>query len=407
LKIRGFLTQILKSLNKNSTYALIIIDIKDFKIFNQLNGNSAGDYILRKFAEFLKTIFYDNDLISRIGGDEFAAFIKYNSINDLYSIINKIIHKIKSNKEFHNKISINIGISLFPKDSEDITELIEKAYLALEIAKQKGDFAYEFFNSQISQTIIEYNNSKNLILEALNKHQFVYHFQPYVDSKNFKIAGAETLIRIQKDNQLIYPNSFIDFAETSGYIKNIEKEMFPKFIKYLYELNIPLSFNISGKSLTDETHIKNMFENIENLPIVIELTEREIAGNIEFTKLIFDYFKSKNIKMSIDDFGTGYSSLTYLKDLPADYLKIDISFIRNIEKSDKDLAIVETIINFAHKFGLKTIAEGVENENQVKILQSLNCDYIQGFYFYKPMPFEKLKNLLNSNKNSKPVRKKN
>jgi EAL domain-containing protein (putative c-di-GMP-specific phosphodiesterase class I) len=139
-----------------------------------------------------------------------------------------------------------------------------------------------------------------------------------------------------------------------------------------------------------------MFENIENLPIVIELTEREIAGNIEFTKSIFEYFKSKNLKMSIDDFGTGYSSLTYLKDLPADYLKIDISFVRNIERSDKDLAIVETIINFAHKFGLKTIAEGVENENQVKILQSLNCDYIQGFYFYKPMPFNELQDLLKS-----------
>jgi len=395
-----FINLILKKASPDESFACIIIDIKDFKIFNQLNGNNAGDYILRKFAEFLKTIFYEEDLIARIGGDEFAVFIKYDSINDLHSIINKIIYKAKNYEEFHNKLSINIGISLYPKDSENITELIEKSYLALEIAKQKGDFSYEFFNQKINQKIIEYTDIKNLLLHSIKHNEFIYHFQPYVNSNTFEIEGAETLLRIKQKNKIIYPNSFIDFAENTGYIKEIEKIMFPKFIKFLLEINIPLSFNISGKSLIDEEHIKNLFHNIEDLPMIIELTEREIAGNIEYTKEIFNFFKSKNFKLSIDDFGTGYSSLTYLKDLPSDFLKIDITFIKNIEKSDKDLAIVETIINFAHRFGLTTIAEGVENKNQVKILQSLNCDYLQGYYFYKPMPFEKLKNLINSNKSS-------
>ena len=398
-----FINLISKAIHPKQNYACIIIDLKDFKIFNQLNGNSTGDYLLRKFADFLKTIFYENDIIGRIGGDEFAVFIKYNSINDLYSIIHKIMYKIKNLEDFHNKISINIGVSLYPKDSANITELIEKAFLALEIAKEKGDFTYEFFNKQINQKIIEYSDIKKLITTAIKNKEFIYHFQPYVNAKTLEITGAETLLRIKRNNTLIYPNTFIDFAENSGYIKEIEKIMFPQYLKHLNELSIPLSFNISGKSLTDQNHIKTLFGNVNNKSIVIELTEREIAGNIEYTKEIFKYFKEKGFNLSIDDFGTGYSSLTYLKDLPADYIKIDISFIRNIEKSEKDLAIVETIINFAHKFNLKTIAEGVETENQVKILQKLNCDYLQGYYFAKPMPIDKLKKFLNSYKNSKPV----
>ncbi|ACM92684.1 sensory box sensor/ggdef/eal domain protein [Nautilia profundicola AmH] len=395
-----FINLISNKIHPGESYACIIIDLRDFKIFNQLNGNAAGDYLLRKFADFIKTVFYEEDIIARIGGDEFAVFIKYNSINDLYSIIHKIIYKVKHLEDFHNKISVNIGISLYPKDSENITELIEKAFLALEIAKEKGDFTYEFFNPQINQKIIEYSDIKKLIVNAIKNEEFIYHFQPYVNTKTLKIVGAETLLRIKHSNKIIYPNAFIDFAENSGYIKEIEKIMFPKYIEYLKELNIPLSFNVSGKSLTDENHIEQLFGNIEKLPIIIELTEREIAGNIEYTKEIFRFFKEKKFKLSIDDFGTGYSSLTYLKDLPADYLKIDMSFIKNIETSEKDLAIVETIINFAHKFNLKTIAEGVETEKQVKILKELNCDYLQGFYFAKPMPLEEFKNFLNSHKNS-------
>jgi len=389
-----FINLISKSINPKYSYACIIIDLKDFKIFNQLNGNAAGDYLLRKFADFIKTIFYEEDIIGRIGGDEFAVFLKYNSINDLHSIIHKILYKVKHLEDFHNKISINIGVSLYPKDSTNITELIEKAFLALEIAKEKGDFTYEFFNSEINQKIIEYSDIKHLIIEAIKNKEFVYYVQPYVDSKTLKIAGAESLLRIKHNDKIIYPNAFIDFAETSGYIKEIEKLMFPKYLEYLNELRIPLSFNISGKSLTDENHIKTLFDNINNQPIIIELTEREIAGNIEYTKKIFEFFKEKNFKLSIDDFGTGYSSLTYLKDLPADYLKIDMSFIKNIENSQKDLAVVETIINFAHKFNLKTIAEGVETENQVKILQDLGCDFLQGYFFAKPMPIEELKKFL-------------
>lgn len=385
-----FINLISKMINVNDKYACIIVDFRDFKIYNQIYGNKAGDELLKKFSDMLKSIFIDDVILGRIGGDEFGVFMKYNSINEIYSIINKIIFEVKKIEN----ISVNIGISLYPKDAKNINELIEKAFLALQVAKEEGDFGYEFYNNEIEQKFVKYLDVKKLLIEAIENKEFIYHFQPYVDAKTFEIVGAETLIRIEKEKKLIYPNEFIDFAESSGYIKEIEKIMFPKFLDYLKALNIPLSFNISGKSLTDKNHIKKLFDGVRNLPLTIELTEREIAGNIEYTKEIFEFFKKKNFKLSIDDFGTGYSSLTYLKNLSADYLKIDISFIRYIEKSDKDLAIVETIINFAHRFNLKTIAEGVENKNQVEILQKLKCDYLQGYYFYKPMPFEEIKKIL-------------
>ena len=383
-----------KILKKDKKYACVVIDITDFKIFNQIYGNESGDFVLKEFAKFLKTFFYENDVVARIGGDEFAVLFEVKEYTHVEKIMKNLIEKIKNNDKFRNKLSVNIGISLYPKDDTDIIKLLEKAIFALQIAKEKGDFSYEFFDKLYDKKIIEYYDVKNLIIKAIRNDMFIYHFQPYVDSKTFEIVGAETLLRIKDGDKIIYPGDFIEFLENSNYIKEVEKLMFPKYIKYLKQVKIPLSFNISGRSLTDMNHIKTLFARQSNLPIVIELTEREIALNIEYTKSVFNYFKSKNIKVSIDDFGTGYSSLTYLKDLPADYLKIDMSFVKNIVSSKKDRAIVETIVHFAHNFDLKTIAEGVETIEQVKILQEMECDYLQGYYFYKPMEFGDLLKIL-------------
>ncbi|MEO1924203.1 MAG: EAL domain-containing protein, partial [Nautiliaceae bacterium] len=381
--------------NQNKKFALLIIDIKDFKLINHFYNKETGDAFLKKFAEYLNSIFFESDIIARLNADEFAVFIEYEDLSSLYKIIDRVINKLKNTKILNTETSINIGISLYPKDGKDISTLIEKALIALEIAKQKGENEFEFYNQEIHKHIEEYQQAKFLIKHALVNEEFEYFFQPYVDSKTLKTAGAESLLRIIHDGEIIPPYKFIEYAEKSALIKEIEKLMFSKYLQYLKEANFPISFNISGASLRDENHIKSLFGNVTNLPIVIELTERELAYNIEYTRKILEFFKIKAIKISIDDFGTGYSSLTYLKDLPIDFLKIDMSFIKNIENSQKDRAIVDTIIDFAHKFNIKTIAEGVENENQVKILQNLECDYLQGFYFAKPMPFEEFKKFLN------------
>jgi len=391
----GFLFNAQSRLKEGKNYALFIIDIEDFKLFNEVKGYKYGDLILTEFAKFLKNIFYNNDLIARLGNDDFAVLMEFDNLKNLSSVINKLLEKVKQKSDF--PVNINIGIALYPKDAENIEELIEKAYIALSFNKKIDKNVYNFYNENISLEIENYLKVKDLVKEAIEKDEFIYYFQPYVDSENFKIHGAESLLRIKKENDIINPNVFIDYVEKSGIIKKIEILMIKKLINCIKELKFPFSFNLSGVSLRDEKHINKLIDLSKEFAeyFTIEITERELIENLEYTKKIFEMFKAMGYKIAIDDFGTGYSSLSYISNLPIDILKIDISFVRDIDINKKNLIIVDTIINFAKKLKLKTIAEGVEKESQIKILRDLGCDYIQGFYFYKPMPLNEFEKILN------------
>ena len=389
----GFIDKLSVFLNPGEKYAIAVIDIKDFKVINQVFSKDIGDNVLLKISDTLKKNFPDN-LIARVGADDFAVCIQYDDLSKLYHCIEKILYIFNNIHLDGIDLSVNIGISLFPKDDIDSLGLLEKAFIALEYARQKGENEFDFYNRNIYKLLLKYQEGRKIISYALKNNDFIYYFHPYVDSKSGKIVGAESLLRARYKNRIVLPEEFIDYAEKSGKIKEIEKKMFCELVKMVKEINIPLSFNISGKSLNDKKHIFNLFKNVKNLPILIELTEREIVLNLEYSKKLFEFFKAKDLKISIDDFGTGYSSLAYIKDIPAEYLKIDTSFVKNLEHSSKDVVIVETIINFAHKLGMKTIVEGVENAKQVEILKKIGCDYMQGFYFYEPMPFEQLKKVV-------------
>jgi len=381
LNRKGFLLRAKDFLVDDENYALFLMDIRNFKALNQIKGNVYGNLILKQFAYFLKTFFYEEDLIARIGGDEFAVLMKYDDMSNLAKVLQKLIKKT----EKIENTSINIGVALYPKDAEDVYSLIEKAYIALEFAKKEGENSFEFYNEQIQAEVETFLRAKVLINEALKKDKFEYFFQPYYDIKSDKIVGAEALIRIMDENEIITPNYFIDYAEKSGIIKNIETKMFKKLPRYVEILQVPVSFNISAVSFRDEEHIEKL-NNLSEIPLTIELTERTVAKNIEYAKVLFERLKDKNFKIAIDDFGTGYSSLSYVKELNFDVLKIDINFIKNIENSYKDLAIVKTIITLAKSLNLKTVAEGVETPGQLNLLKNIGCDVAQGFLIAKPMP---------------------
>lgn len=379
-----------------SNYALFVIDLKDFAAVNEIKGHKFGDILLMEFAEFLKDIFYKTDIIARIGNDEFCVFLTYKEIKSLYSVINKFLEHIKDKKFNNFTVSINIGIAVLPNDATNIEELLEKGYIALKSAKQKGENVFEFYNPSISENLETFIKIKEILTNALINNELEFFFQPYVRSENLEFGACECLLRINHNNKTILPFMFIDYAEKSGMIKEIEIIMANKLVNNIKKLNFNYSLNISGISLKDETHINKIIDITKQYSknIIIEITERELIDNIEYTIKIFEKFKNNGYKIAIDDFGTGYSSLIYIKNIPADFIKIDINFIKNITNSEKDLAIVDTIINFAKKLKIKTIAEGVETINQVLILQKLGCDYLQGFYFSKPLPFEDLKKLL-------------
>ncbi len=384
----GFLFYGQKQL-KDKEFALILIDIKDFKIINESKGYDVGDKILKEVSHILQEIF-KNSIISRIANDDFAVLVEIDDMNNLFVLLDNLIKRLKD-----KKIDVKIGIAIYPKDAISLQELIDKAYVALNYSKSSND--YQFYDKNINLEINKYANVKKLVDEALENKEFVFYLQPYVDAKNFNIYGAESLLRIQKKDKIILPYEFIDFVERNGEIKKIENLMIGKVIQIIDEIKKPISFNISTISLKDKKHIQELINISKDYSefITIEITERELIEDIKSILNILDLFKTYGYKIAIDDFGTGYSSLTYISNLPLDIIKVDISFIRNMLNSKKDLIIVETIINFAKKLSLKTIAEGVEKEEQIEILKNLGCDYLQGYYFYKPMPLEELKKLLN------------
>ncbi|NPA11220.1 MAG: EAL domain-containing protein [Epsilonproteobacteria bacterium] len=382
LNRKGFVLYAKEMLNKDN-YILFLIDIRNFKAINQVKGNTYGNFILREFAHLLKFFFYDEDLIARVGADEFAVLMKVQSSINLPKIIENLIKKVKNIEG----LSINIGIAAYPKDSNDINELLEKATIALEAAKREGENRYEFYDNQLKEEIQKMLEAKHLVNEALKNDNFEYFFQPYYSIQEGKIVGAESLLRIVKNKTVLTPYYFIDYAEKSGAIREIESIMVKKIKDYLQKIDLPLSFNLSAISIKENEHLAPLFE-IESGKITIELTEREVARNIEDTKKLFEIFRNRGFKTAIDDFGTGYSSLTYIKELDIDILKIDMSFIKNITTSKKDLALVKTIITLARTLGFKTIAEGVETKEQFEILKELGCNMIQGYLISPPMPLE-------------------
>lgn len=386
------------ALNNNKKTALLIIDIKDFKAINTIKGNKFGNDVLKQFSNFLKIFFTNKSIIGRLGNDEFVVLTEFDNISKLKKQINVFIKKLKEIEINSLKISINIGISTYPKDTKNIEELIEKAFIALKHAKNNGDFNYLFYNKNLKQELENLINTKSILTNSIKNDNFIYYFQPYVSTEDFSIKSAESLIRIVDKDQIINPSTFIDYAENSGLIKDIEIILAKKAAKLLDKISIPLSFNISAVSLKDKKHLSKLLNITKNYAnqMIIEITERELLFNTKEIIRIFDKLKNMGYKIAIDDFGTGYSSFSYIKNIPLDYLKIDMSFIKNIETSKKDLAIVDAMINFSKKLDIKTVAEGIENKNQVEILKNLGCDYLQGYYFYKPITFEKLQNLLNN-----------
>ncbi len=366
--------------------ALIVLDIYEFKSIVESKGRKYAENILKELALFLQhEISYVN--LGRVGGDEFAFLIDLDKLNKpleefLEDLIKKITKKLN--------LSVNIGVAIGNENFNNLEILLEKAYIALHHAITKGVNTFEIYNELIANKKKRFYSVQNLIKKAIENKLFIFHFHPYVDSNDFSIKGVESLIRIKDGDKIIYPNEFIEIAEESGLISEIEEITFPMAIDYAKKLSVNLSYNLSAYSFEKEKFY-------QQLPIVdnfiIEITER-VLKDMDLAKKRIGQIKENNISVSIDDFGTGYSNFLSLKELDFDILKIDMSFVKNIQNSKKDRAIVKSIIDFAKTVGLITIAEGVESKEQVEILRDLGCDYLQGFYFYKPMSFDELKKII-------------
>ena len=401
---------IIFSKRNRRNFAVLFIDLDHFKKINDSLGHHVGDEVLIEAANRLKESLREEDTLARLGGDEFTIILQnIKSIQDVSNIAEKIVHRMRQSIQVDNHklfISSSIGISLYPQDSSKSQDLLKFADTAMYKAKDEGRNNYQFYSSDMTAVAFEKVVMDSSLRIAIKEEQFLVYYQPQFDTSNNQIVGMEALIRWQHPQiGLVSPGKFIPIAEESGLIIEIDSIVMRKAMKqfaqwYTDGLNPgKLALNLSMKQLNEKDFITKLLNTMNSLAfrpqwLELEVTEGQIMNNpnvaIEKLKKISDI----GIEIAIDDFGTGYSSLAYLKKLPLDKLKIDQSFIQEVDTDEDDAAITKAIIALGKSLNMKLIAEGVETADQRDFLIAHGCEYIQGYLYGKPMPAKEITKIL-------------
>lgn len=397
-----FLTYILANSKRlNTQGAVLFIDLDKFKIVNDTFGHESGDMVLKEVASRLKTVLREDDLIARIGGDEFLLITNnFNSLTDIDTLCKRIISTLSqpiNDKTRNYDIGASIGISIFPDDSNDPEELLSFSDIAMYRTKENERNSFTYYSKDMSEISLKISRVERELKHAIENDELVLYFQPQVDLKTSKVIGAEALVRWNhpKDG-LIMPNDFIPIAEGSNLIIDlgiwVTKEAC-KIFKVWKENGCKIeriSVNMSAKQLQCSRCVENMKKIIDDTGfkadwLELEITENSLISNYETTISNIKTLKSMGIIFSIDDFGTGYSSLSYLKTLDISTLKIDREFVKDMIEDADSRSIVEAIILMAHKLHYTVIAEGAETKADIELLRYFACDIIQGYYYAKPL----------------------
>jgi len=395
--------QALRSLlDESKQIAIFFFDIDNFKFINDTLGHSKGDMLLQMVAARLKRIIDEADTLARFGGDEFAILkIGLNGQEPLSSFASKLLDTMNQPFNISGRdifTSTSIGISIAPNDGNTSASLLKCADLAMYKAKELGRNNFKYFTEELNQKSEKRLYLENNLRKAILNRELQLFFQPQIRLSDEKVSGAEALIRWNHPERgWVPPSDFIPVAEDAGMIQKIGDWVLEEACRWKAEWTkkiqdtFVISVNVSGKQLSKVNwalKVENTIRqyNIDPKEIELELTESSIMENPERSIEAFRYLSKIGVKVSIDDFGTGYSSLSYLKKIDADVLKIDRSFVIDLETNKDDRAICLAIIKMAMSLGMEVIAEGVENMAQKEILKEMGCDIVQGYFYSKPMP---------------------
>lgn len=397
---KTFYSKCKELLERDGLYFMILIDIYNFYLINKTYGIDFGDIVLREVGKKLIENMGNKGIVSRISSDTFGILFgpakEEKEAIILVERLNRAFTGALSVDGNRIPISINIGVSIYPRDGSDVLELLEKANIALLEAKRRGEGEIRFFEQGMEERSERYLSASKLVERAINEKLFTFYYQPYYRAKNLKLAGFEALVRIKdKDGTIYSPAHFIDYLESSRFLREFELWAVTEAARKAEKWGKPISVNISAKTLETEELWEDLLKTCSKAPINIEITERALVESPGKLLNVHEKLKRcKNIKLALDDFGTGYSSLTELTNLPIDLLKIDISFIRGLARDEKRRIIVKNVINLSKDLGIKTIAEGVETKEELEILQKMGCTYLQGFLLSKPLPEEEVEKML-------------
>lgn len=405
-----------RAMRHNKMFAVIFLDLDRFKLVNDSFGHSAGDKLLKLVAKKLAFILRKTDILARLGGDEFVIAIEdLKKESDVYRVASQILGAFKDEFNIANQglnITTSIGISIYPKDSKSIEKLLRHADSAMYKAKSLGGNRFQFYTEQIGRALSERLVLENDLHKAIVNEEFILDYQPQYDINTNQIISVEALIRWKHPEKgILLPVKFIPLAEDTGLIIPIGDWVIKTACKQNKQWQdagyrpTRIAINICSKQILQPDFaqkIKDVLQSTELDPTCLELeiTENVIVNSIESFGNTLRTLREIGVYITLDDFGTGNSSINYLRNIPLDRLKIDKSFIENINTSSNDEVIIESIITLARNLNLNVVAEGVETKNQLEFLKKYKCKEIQGYYFTEPVNKHKLEKLL-QNPNTK------
>ena len=390
--------------------AVVFVDLDRFKFINDSLGHHVGDELLKVMAERLGSCVRECDTVARLGGDEFVVLVTGQSAADqVRSVVERMLTVVSqpwvtAHGEFN--VSCSIGVAVFPNDGTDAQTLLKHADSAMYRAKESGRNTFQFFTRELNTLMTERLELESRLRRALERDQFLLHYQPRVDLTSGRIIGAEALIRWRLPDQgLVAPGRFIPLAEETGLIVPIGKWVLKAACaqnrRWQDEGREPIvvSVNVSARQFRQDNLVRTVAEvlqetGLEPSYLELELTESMVMHDPAQLVAMLAELKRLGVHIAVDDFGTGYSSLSYLKRFPVDRLKVDRSFVEHLATDADDASIVRAIITLGHNLGLKVVAEGVEKLEQVSFLQRHHCDEAQGFLFGRPVGAETLAQLL-------------
>ena len=383
--------------------AVLFVDLDRFKAINDTYGHAAGDTLLRQVATRLKDCVRSGDTVGRLSGDEFAVMLSnLAKADDAGLVAQKIVTALAAPFDLGGNtgyVSASIGIAVFPGDGSDPDVLIKNADTAMYRAKEQGRNCYQFYLPQMNEQLSQRLKLQAQLRGALDRKEFLLHYQPKVRLDTGAITGFEALLRWRRGEALVSPAEFIPLLEESGLIVPVGEWVLRSVCEQITRWGQqgataqPVAVNLSVRQFQQ----KNLASTVEQIlreskvdpkMLELELTETMLMSDAEEAVETLRALKTLDVRLAVDDFGTGYSSLAYLKRFPLDVLKIDRAFIRDIVSDADDATIARTIINLAHSLKLKVVAEGVETEGQLSFLRSHGCDEMQGYYFARPLGVE-------------------
>lgn len=389
--------------------AFIHFDIDRFKMINAFYGAKEGDRLICYVADAIRTVMTDYDSRStygRIGADVFAICMSYKDLGDIYNVLERIKERVRRHS-VHYYLETCAGIYLIEDKNMDVVAIFDKASLAASQCKEKYMVHESMYTKELSDSLKREQEIIDEMDDALANNEFVVYFQPKYEVEGRSPGGAEALVRWQKpDGTMVSPGAFIPIFEKNGFITKLDYYVWEKVCQFIRrELDsgrkpAPISVNVSRVNLYDPKFLETLIDLVERYKIPpkylhLELTESVFSDNATMIQDAVFYLHKAGFTILMDDFGSGYSSLNVLKDVDLDVLKIDMKFFSKGGTAEKGAKIIEAVVKMADSLNMTVIAEGVEEQEQVDFLTRLGCDYIQGYYFAKPMPQEEYQRLMN------------